>query len=295
MNPRCLPFLVFALLGLVTPGSGAEVQATPLRLTRERTFLTLTGGTLPGPVTIHYIEAYCRPGSTHQDWRTETVIPHQSALIAARPDGSEVVIRDTLSDGVVVEHTITARADEVDFQIVARNPTERESPAHWAQPCVRLDRFAGANKADAQSLVPPYARQCFLFIDGQMTRLPTEPWATEARYQPGQVYCPAHVNRNDVNPRPLSPLVTSSGLCGIYSADGRQILALAFEPYQEIFQGVITCLHNDFRIGGLKPGESKTIRGKIYVVPADAKKLLDRFERDFPEQARRPASRPQKS
>ena len=78
-----------------------------------------------------------------------------------------------------------------------------------------------------------------------------------------------NVNRGDVNPRPLSPLVPSSGLTGCFSADERMILAVAWEPYQEIFQGVIACLHSDFRIGGLKPGETKKIHGKLYVVPAD--------------------------
>ena len=46
-------------------------------------------------------------------------------------------------------------------------------------------------------------------------------------------------------------------------------MATAWEPYQELFQGVIVCLHSDFRIGGLKPGETKAIRGKIYLMPAD--------------------------
>jgi hypothetical protein len=41
------------------------------------------------------------------------------------------------------------------------------------------------------------------------------------------------------------------------------LMASAWEPYQELFQGVAACIHADFRIGGLKPGESKSIRGKI--------------------------------
>jgi hypothetical protein len=65
------------------------------------------------------------------------------------------------------------------------------------------------------------------------------------------------------------------------------IMAVAWEPYQEIFQGVITCIHNDFRLGGLKPNETKVIRGKIYLVASDEAALLQRFERDFPEQRRR--------
>ena len=63
------------------------------------------------------------------------------------------------------------------------------------------------------------------------------------------------------------------------------ILATAWEPYQELFQGVIVCLHSDFRIGGLEPGESKRIRGKIYLVDADVPALLTRYRKDFPEHA----------
>ncbi len=99
-----------------------------------------------------------------------------------------------------------------------------------------------------------------------------------------QVWCPRQVPRTDVNPRPLSPLVPSNGLIGCFSSDEKQIFAVAFEPYQELFQGVARCLHSDFRIGGLKPGESKQIKGKIYIVPNDVPALLNRYEKDFPEQ-----------
>src|SRR5207247_7235398 len=79
--------------------------------------------------------------------------------------------------------------------------------------------------------------------------------------------------------------VPDNGLIGCFSADEKMIFAVAFEPYQELFQGVAACLHSDFRIGGLKPGETKNIRGKIYFVPADVNALLKRYQADFPEQA----------
>ncbi len=50
---------------------------------------------------------------------------------------------------------------------------------------------------------------------------------------------------------------------------------------------MIRCLHSDFRLGGLQPGETKKIRGKIYLVPNDVEALLKRYERDFPEQIRK--------
>jgi hypothetical protein len=55
-----------------------------------------------------------------------------------------------------------------------------------------------------------------------------------------------------------------------------------------LFQGVAQCLHSDFRIGIVPPGESKTLRGKIYLVPNpkdEGASLLRRYEKDFPVKA----------
>ncbi len=246
-------------------------------------YLTIRGEFPGEEIRINYLEAYCRPGSTDRDWG-ETVIGHKTELVSASDDGRVIKLKDTLRDGVIVTHAITAGKDEVDIRIVAHNRTETESLAHWAQPCIRVDKFTGCGRDDARTLVPAYARKSFIFLDGQLARLPTEPWADKARYIPGQVFCPKHVDRDDVNPRPLSKLVPSNGLMGCYSADDKQIFAVAFEPYQELFQGVIASIHNDFRVGGLQPGETKKIRGKIYIVRADSAALLKRFSRDFPEQ-----------
>jgi beta-lactamase superfamily II metal-dependent hydrolase len=40
----------------------------------------------------------------------------------------------------------------------------------------------------------------------------------------------------------------------------------------------------DFRIGGLKPGKTKKLRGNIYIVPAEIDQLVSRYNIDFPEQ-----------
>ena len=160
----------------------SAAEPVPLGIHWEN-FLTISGPRVPGSeVRIHYLEAYCRAGSTNADWGQHMVICHQAEIVGT--------------------------------------PTDREI----------------------------------------------------------QLY------RNDVNPRPLSSLVPSNGLCGAFSGNNQWILATAWEPYQKLFQGVVTCMHSDFRIGGLKPGETKHIRGKLYLVPADAESLLRRYDRDFPEQ-----------
>jgi hypothetical protein len=164
------------------------------------------------------------------------------------------------------------------------NPTDQPSNAHWAQPCIRVAAFTGVEEKRAAE---DYLPKSFIFVDGKLTRMPMEPWAKQARYVPGQVWRPKNVDANDVNPRPLSSIIPSNGLIGCYSADGKQIMATAWEPYQELFQGVICCLHSDFRLGGLKPGEKKSIRGKLYLIEGTAEDLLKRYERDFPEHVKR--------
>ena len=278
--------LLISLLVFLSCFPTSAVLAEGLQVHWKDRYLEVRGAAIPGgPIRTHYLEAYCRPGSTDRNWK-ETVIPHRSELVSASADGKQIEILDQLQDGVRVRHVIKAGIDHVNFDVTATNPTDVESAAHWAQPCMRVDRFTGSDPADASELHPPYIRKCFLIVNNKLTRLPTEPWARHARYTPGQVYAPSNVDRNDVNPRPLSTLVPSSGLTGCFSADESMILAVVWEPYQEIFQGVITCMHNDFRIGGLKPGETKQIRGKLYLVDANEAELLSRFSDDFPNQDR---------
>lgn len=251
-----------------------------LTLSWEKNFLTIHGTHVPGgEVKVRYLEAYCRPGSTDRVWRA-TVIPHTTELIERGGDGRSLKLRCTLEDGLVVAHTIAAGNDEISFDLLATNPTQTASLAHWAQPCIQVDKFTGRGQKD-------YLSSCFVFLDGKLARLPTLPWADRARYVPGQVYCPAHVDRNDVNPRPLSKLVPSNGLIGCFSKDEKMLLASAWEPYQELFQGVVVCVHSDFRIAGLEPGAQKKIRGKIYLMNADVPALLERYGKDFPEHGKK--------
>ncbi len=280
-----VPTLALLLIVIVAPAANAD-----LRIAWSKNYLTISSApgtpeadTLPGgPIRIHYLEAYCRPGSTDRVWG-QTVIGHTTELVSASKDGKRIELKCTLKDGVVVTHTITAGKDDVDFKLTAHNPTDAMSLAHWAQPCIRVDRFVGVPKKPSGE---DYLPKSFIFVDGKLTRLPSQPWATKARYTPGQVWCPKHVPRTDVNPRPLSSIVPSNGLIGCFSKDEKWLFATAFEPYQELFQGVIVCLHSDFRIGGLKPGETKKIRGKVYLMKNDVKGLLARYAKDFPEQVK---------
>jgi hypothetical protein len=271
--------VLLALLSL-TSCATADPGSPPLRLTWDKNMLGIHSPELPGgKIDVWYLEAYCRPGSTNRDWK-KTVIPHRTEKLEESADGRLIRLRCRVEGGVVVDHEIRAGDGEVSFDLVAVNRGPARVDAVWVQPCVRLKDFTGRDQKS-------YVERSFIFVDGKRTFLHEARRTEEAVYKGGQVYVPAGIDRADVNPRPLSPDVPSNGLIGCLSADGKKVFATAWEPYQELFQGVIVCLHSDFRLGGLDPGETKRARGRIYVMDDDVEALLDRYLRDFPE-ARRP-------
>src|SRR5690349_4458146 len=143
-------FALLASLLVVSPVPFA-IAADPdgLSISWEKNYLTIRGEFPGEELKILYLEAYCRPGSTDRDWK-ETVIPHTAERLEASADDRVIKLRDKLMDGVVVEHVITAGEDEIDFRLVAHNPTEQASEAHWAQPCIRVDKFTGTTNTDAR-------------------------------------------------------------------------------------------------------------------------------------------------
>ena len=275
---KLYPF--FLLLALLSSCGQSKSKYT-LQYDENEHILKISGDDIPGgTLEVNYLEAYCRANSTDADWVKHTVIPHTTDVVKNTPQ--EVILIDQVSDGVIVKHWITVNDRGVDFDIEAVNKTKKASEIHWAQPCVRVGKFTGYGK-DVTDDDYAYIKNSFLFLDGEPAFMPTKHWATKARYTPGQVWCPKDVPRTDVNPRPLSRNIPSNGLIGCVNKDSGMVLGIAFEPYQELFQGVLRCLHSDFRIGGLKPGEIKKVRGKIYILKGSAGDLLKLYEKDFPE------------
>ena len=236
--------------------------------------LTISNRELPGGmVPIWYLEAFCRSGSTHRPWN-QTTIPHKTELIAADEKGKHLRLRTIVEPGVEISHDIRAGRDEVDFRLELKNRSEGSVDVQWFQPCVRVGGFTGSSQSN-------YIERCFIFTRNGLTVLNETRRTEEAIYRGGQVYVPAGIPLEDVNPRPISPDQPVNGLIGCVSQDGRHLLATAWDHTQELFQGVIVCVHNDPRVGGLKAGETKTLRGKIYFLNNDPDALLKRYRRDF--------------
>lgn len=237
--------------------------------------LTISGPNLPGgKLEIWYLEAFCRSGAHARDWN-QTVIPHKTELVSADQKGKRLQLRTRVEPEVEVLHDIRAGKDEVDFRLTLKNKGSQFADVQWFQPCLRAGGFTGLKQQD-------YHQRCFIFTERGLTTLDKTRRTEEARYRGGQVYLPREIAFDEANPRPVSPDQPVNGLIGCFSADNQRLLAMAWDQTHELFQGVIVCLHNDPHVGGLKPGETKKLRGKVYLLPNDPAALLRRYRRDFP-------------
>lgn len=266
--------IVSRLIALFVVLLRGGAQAEQMTVAWTNNMLSISSPHMPGgTVDVWYLEAFCKSGSTGRKWQ-ETTIPHTTKLVRRDGDGRRLRLQTLVEPSVEVRHDIRAGDDEVEFRLELRNKGTEFVEARWFQPCMRVDRFCGGTQSN-------YIAKSFIFTANGLTTLDHTRRTEEALYRGGQVYVPAGINLDDVNPRPISPDKPVNGLIGCFSADSQYLLATAWDETQELFQGVIVCLHNDPRVGGLKPGEAKKLRGKIYFMKNDAQALLRRYRRDF--------------
>jgi hypothetical protein len=251
--------------------------ADALHLAWTNNLMTVTGPNLPGGrLEILYLEAFLRPGANQRPWG-ETKIPHRTQLLRSDAAGAALDFRTTVETNVEVLHQVRAGTDSLDLVFDFTNHGSSASDLQWFQPaCVRTAAFTGRNQSN-------YTSRSFVFTSRGPSALNRLNRTTNALYLGGQVYLPPWTLPADANPRPLCRDILSNGLIGCFSADNQWILATASDRTHELFEGVYVCLHSDPLIAGLKPGETKRIRQKLYLLPNDMDRLLKRYRADFPE------------
>lgn len=113
-------FATGCVVVLRTPASAAKPELT---LSYEAPhWLVIHGDHIPGKqVRINYLEAYCRANSTDADWVKHTVVKHEAQLISLNEEKTVLRVRDRVSDGLIVEHTIKAGREEIEIVISEKN------------------------------------------------------------------------------------------------------------------------------------------------------------------------------
>jgi len=276
--PPRLRLLLFLLLGLASQSRTVGADSPTTRLSWTNNLLIVRDPRLPGgSLEVFYLEAFCLPGGHQRSWG-HTRIPHQTTLLNATPDGSELRFRSTIGPDTEVLHEVRTGPPgalvEMNFLITHRGT--QPWPVQWFQPaCIRVDHFTSASQSN-------YTARSFVFTRSGRTPLDALRRTTNALYLGGQVFLPDWIEERDANPRPVALDRITNGIIGAVSADGSSLLAIASDRTFELFEGVYVCLHSDPWIGGLQPGESRRIRQKIYLLPNDTHQLLRRYTEDFP-------------
>lgn len=270
-----LLFFCLGFVGLSKKSSTEENKKSDrLHINWKDNTLTISGKNLPGErMNILYLEAFCKTGSTNREWDS-TTIPHKTELLSAEDNDKHIKLTSIVQPNIEVLHDIRAGKDEVEFNLVLHNKGDKFVDIDWFQPCIRVNEFTNRKQED-------YIPRCFIFTDAGLTTLDKTRRTEEGFYKGGQSYIPPGINLKDVNPRPISLDQPVNGLIGCFSDDNKYIMATAWDHYQELFQGIFVCIHSDPRIGGLKAGEVKKLRGKLYFVKNDPNELLKRYKKDF--------------
>lgn len=274
MVPRFCGVAVCWLVFLLTLSLRA-VSAEPMRVSWTNRILSVHSDRLPQEkLEILYLEAFLRPGANQREWG-RTVMPHRTTLIGTNAAGTELRFLTLVEPAVEVRHEVRARADELEFTFEFRNRGATNSELQWFQPaCIRVDGFTGRDQKG-------YTERSFVYTANGRTFLSQLHRTEVALYRGGQVFLPPWTREADANPRPVAGDRLVNGLIGCLSADDHWILATASDRTHELFEGVYVCLHSDPLIDGLKPGDVKRVRQKVYLVPNDAAALLKRYHRDF--------------
>lgn len=264
--------LLLAILGFLAPTPPCVAAPT---LAWTNNLLTWTEPRLPGGrLDIFYLEAFCLPGGHERRW-DQTRVPHSTRLVGASRKGDVLRFETQVGAAVVVTHQVRALKDGLEMNFTLSNKGAEPWRIQWFQPaCVRVDRFTGAGQSN-------YVERSFVFTERGRTWLSETRRTEAALYRGGQVFLPPWIEAKDANPRPISADRVTNGIIGCVSGDQRWLLALASDRTFELFEGVYVCLHSDPWIGGLQPGEVRQIRQRLYLLPNDPNKLLQRYRRDF--------------
>jgi len=268
-------FLVIAA-GFLAEGHASEGADADFSFSWKRNVLRIASPQFPaGRLEIWYLEAFCRSGAHTQRW-DRTTIPHRTTLLQESANGRHLEFETIVAEKLRVRHEVLAERDSVKFSYSLKNTGREAFDLQWFQPaCIRVAEFTGR---DQQA----YTARSFVFTERGLTLLSQTARTTNALYLGGQVYLPKHTKPEEANPRPICGDRATNGVIACISADGSRILATASSATHELFEGVYVCLHSDPFIGGLAPGETKTVTSRLYLLPNDPALLLKRYQQDFP-------------
>lgn len=275
---RSVVAAVLALAGAVA-ARAAEPAPTPEIFEWERGF----GLRLPGaPAADMYFwiyewnmfEAMERGQHTHGTYQ----LPRR--LNAAAGEG--------IVDSPALHLTMRAIPGGAELLLRVTNTTDATWPGiAGIIPCWNPGMVAGTNPSMPESLnqnfADPWRQKTFFISADGPAPLTSRALHFNASYRAAADRATENGRFAFSNKWPPSDVHATASLLVRESEDGRWVTGVAWEDFLSV-QGhnPWNCLHVCVRLGALKPGESRTVRGRLYLFAGTAAECVARFRKDFP-------------
>jgi hypothetical protein len=197
-------------------------------------------------------------------------------------DGTEAVV-----DAPQFQLILRAVADGAQLTLRVTNRTAHAWPEMAGIiPCWNTGQVPGTNPSMPKPANPhfadPWRRNTYYVSESGLTPLDSRAIHFNAALRAAADRAAESGRFAWSNKWPTSDENARAGFMVRESEDGRWVTAVAWEDFVSV-QGHNPwyCLHNCVRVGPLRPGESRTVRGRLYLFPGNKEECLARFRRDF--------------
>ena len=200
-------------------------------------------------------------------------------------EGTEAIV-----DSAALRLVLRAVADGAELELRVTNTTADTWPAiAGIIPCWNPGMVAGTNPSMPDPLnrnfADPSRQKTFFLSAGGLTPLTSRAlhFNSVFRREADRVGSATDGQFAFSYKWPTSDVDATAGLLVRESEDGRWVTGIAWEEYLSV-QGhnPWNCMHACVRVGPLRPGESRTVRGRLYLFAGTTEDCLARFEKDFP-------------
>jgi hypothetical protein len=188
--------------------------------------------------------------------------------------------------------TVRAVADGAELVLRITNRTTHAWPAiAGIIPCWNPGQVPGTNPSMPlplnRNFADPWKSKTFFVSSGGLTPLSSRAMHFNTRFRSAVEAASDEGKLLFSNKWPTSDDDATAGLIVRESEDGRWVTGIAWEDFLSVqAHNPWSCVHVCVRVGALQPGESRTIRGRLYLFAGDKEECAVRFRRDFPSELR---------
>lgn len=196
--------------------------------------------------------------------------------------------KEGVVDSPAMTLTIRAVPDGAELTLRVTNMTTAVWPdVAGIIPCWNPGMVAGTNPSmpvsQDQNFADPWRQKSYFVSSDGLSPLASRALHFHSAYRGAAERLAEGGRFSFSNKWPTSGVDAAAGVLIRESEDGKWVTGVAWEDVLAV-QGhnPWNCLHVCVRLGALKPGESRTVRGRLYLFEGNREDCLMHYRRDFP-------------